>query len=75
MSTSMELTFLGKKYLPNNQPLEKPLVQLRYMGQAYQTRLAVPVRTLVVLTYRGVRYNVGCSCFGRCHCLAMNQMF
>ena len=59
MSTSMELTFLGKKYLPNNRPLEKPLVQLRYMGQAYQTRLAVPVRNQVVLTYRGVRYNKG----------------
>ena len=55
----MELTFLGIKYLANNQPLEKPLVQLRYMGQTYQTRLAVPVRNQVVLTYRGVRYNKG----------------
>ena len=59
MSASMELTFLGKKYLANNQPLEKPLVQLRYMGQAYQTRLAVPVRNQVVLTYRGVLYSKG----------------
>lgn len=59
MSTSMELTFLGKKYVANNQPLEKPLVQLRYMGQAYQTHLAVSGRNQVVLTYRGVRCNKG----------------
>ena len=54
---SVELTFLGNKYMASNQPASKPLVKLKYMGKAYQTSLTEVVTNKVVLTYRGIRYS------------------
>ena len=31
----MELNFLGNKYTTSNEPKEKTVVQLKYMGKAY----------------------------------------
>ena len=30
----MELNFLGNKYITSNEPKEKPIVKLKYMGKA-----------------------------------------
>ena len=54
---SVELTFLGNKYIASNEPASKPLIKLKYMGKAYQASLAEVVTNKVVLTYRGIRYS------------------
>ena len=56
-NSSMELKFLGNKYVSNNQPAKNPLVQLKYMGKPYQVSAARASRALVCLTYRGVAYS------------------
>ena len=55
----MELNFLGNKYTTCNEPKEKTVVQLKYMGKAYQASMsnANASRAVTALTYRGVSYS------------------
>ena len=55
--SSMELTFLGKKYAKSETTSVKPTVQLKYMGKSYFAEQIKSVRKSVVLTYRGVSYS------------------
>lgn len=52
----MELNFLGNKYTTSNEPKEKTVVQLKYMGKAYQPS-SNATRAVTPLTYRGVSYS------------------
>ena len=53
----MELCFLGNKYTKNNEPKEKSVVQLKYMGKAYQASMSNASRAVTAFTYRGVSYS------------------
>ena len=53
----MELNFLGNKYITSNEPKVKPVVQLKYMGKAYQASMSNASRAHSALTYRGVSYS------------------
>ena len=53
----MELCFLGNKYTKSNEPKEISVVQLKYMGKAYQASVCNASRAVTVLTYRGVSYS------------------
>jgi hypothetical protein len=53
----MELSFLDNKYTKSNEPKEKSIVQLKYIGKAYQASMSNASRALTVLTYRGVSYS------------------
>ena len=53
----MELNFLGNKYTTCNEPKEKSVVQLKYMGKAYQASMSNASRAMTALTYRGVSYS------------------
>ena len=53
----MELCFRGNKYTTSDEPRKKPIVQLKYMGKAYQASMSNTSRALTVLTYRGVSYS------------------
>ena len=53
----MELNFLGNKYIASNEPQEKPIVKLKYMGKAYQVSMSDVTRGLAAFTYRGVSYS------------------
>ena len=53
----MELNFLGNKYTTRNEPKEKTVVQLKYMGKAYQASMSNASRAVTALTYRGVSYS------------------
>ena len=57
----MELNFLGNKYTTSNEPKEKTVVQLKYMGKAYQASMSNASRNasraVTALTYRGVSYS------------------
>ena len=53
----MELNFLGNKYTVCNEPKEKPVVQLKYMGKAYQASISNASRAVTAFTYRGVSYS------------------
>ena len=37
----MEPNFLGNKYTTSNEPKEKTVVQLKYMGKAYQASISL----------------------------------
>ena len=54
---SMELCFLGNKYTKSNEPKEKSVVQLKYMGKAYQASMSNTSRAVTAFTYRGVGYS------------------
>ena len=53
----MELNFLGNKYTTCNEPKEKTVVQLKYMGKAYQASMSNASCAVTALTYRGVSYS------------------
>ena len=53
----MEICLLGNKYTKWNERKEKSIVQLKYMGKAYQASMSNASRALTVLTYRGVSYS------------------
>ena len=53
----MELNFLGNKSTTCNEPKEKTVVQLKYMGKAYQVSMSNASRAVTALTYRGVSYS------------------
>ena len=53
----MELCFLGNKCTKSNEPKEKSVVQLKYMGKAYQASLSNASRAVTSFTYRGVSYS------------------
>ena len=47
----------GNKYTTSNEPKEKTVVQLKYMGKAYQASMSNASRAVTALTYRGVSYS------------------
>ena len=61
----MELNFLGNKYITSNEPKVKPVVQLKYMGKAYQASMSNASRAVTALTYRGVSYSNQVKWMGR----------
>ena len=53
----MERGFLGNNYTKSNEPKEKSVVQLKYMGKTYQASMSNASRAVTALTYRGVSYS------------------
>jgi len=54
----MELSFMGNTYTQSNErPIVKPYIQLKYMGNTYQARIAEIKKSHNSLTYRGVEYS------------------
>ena len=68
----MELNFLGNKYTTCNEPKEKTVVQLKYMGKAYQASMSNASRAVTALsitwTVSYAATSSGCLRirFGRC---------
>ena len=46
----MELNFLSNKYTRTNGPKEKTIVELKYIGKAYQTSISNVSRAVTALT-------------------------
>ena len=48
---------MSRKKPSSNEPKEKTVVQLKYMGKAYQASMSNASRAVTALTYRGVSYS------------------
>jgi len=50
------LLYRGHTYSPNHCAAQKPVIQLTYRRNVYQSRQTTPQRIPVELIYRGVQY-------------------